>query len=233
MDDVRRPPRGPVLALVALTCAALAGCSGGPAAPGPDQSPRVSGPPGSPSNPLVRTCADEAQPEGPAPVSAGPRDLAVGPVYFAGAWALATYTPAQYGWATLGRHGRFYKFGLVVRPGVVVTVTIGPSARGHAVIEMNVNGVNRGMTSVTYRSCRYGRRLLRPGHRLHPPAVPRLRAGRRHRGRPARDPPRHPAPVRPPLHVGPPAAARARPGGAGQYGRAAGLLRPAGVQVVG
>ena len=37
---------------------------------------------------------------------------------------------------------------------MVVTVTIAPSARGHAVIEMNVNGVNRGMTSVTYRSCR-------------------------------------------------------------------------------
>jgi hypothetical protein len=154
MGDVRRPPRGPTLALVALTCAALAGCSGGPAAPGPDQSPRVSGPPGSPSNPLVRTCADEAHPEGPAPVNAGPRDLAVGPVYFAGARAIARYTPAQFGWAAFGRHGRFYKFGLVARPGVVVTVTIGPSARGHAVIEMNVDGVNRGMTSVTYRSCR-------------------------------------------------------------------------------
>ena len=124
-------------------------------------------------------------------------------MYFAGARALATYTPAQYGWATFGRHGRFYKFGLVVRPGVVVTVTIGPSAHGRAVIEMNVDGVNRGMTSVTYRSCRTAGGFYAQGIAFtHPPFRGCVPVGVTV-GRPARDPPRHPLPVRPPLHVGP------------------------------
>jgi Ni,Fe-hydrogenase III small subunit len=86
---------------------------------------------------------------------------------------------------------------------VVVTVTIAPSARGHAVIEMNVNGVNRGMTSVTYRSCRTAGGFYAQGIAFtHPPfrgcvPVDVTVAG------PARDPPRHPASVRQPLHIGP------------------------------
>ena len=49
--------------------------------------------------------------------------------------ALATETPARHGYSLFGRHGRFYKLALVVRPGATVTVTIGASARGHAVID--------------------------------------------------------------------------------------------------
>jgi hypothetical protein len=71
-------------------------------------------------------------------------------MYFPGGLALATYTPAQYGYAPFGRHGRFYKLPLVVRPGATVTVTIGASARGHAVIATGPSGV----TSATYHACR-------------------------------------------------------------------------------
>jgi len=75
-------------------------------------------------------------------------------MYFPGGLALATYTPAQYGHAPFGRHGRFYKLALVVRPGATVTVTIGASARGHAVIGLAMDGSERGVTSATYHACR-------------------------------------------------------------------------------
>jgi hypothetical protein len=71
-------------------------------------------------------------------------------MYFPVGLALATYTPAQFGYAKFGRHGRFYKLPLVVRPGATVTVTIGASARGHAVIATGPAGV----TSATYHACR-------------------------------------------------------------------------------
>jgi hypothetical protein len=75
-------------------------------------------------------------------------------MYFADGLTLATRTPAWYGYAPFGRHGRFYKIGLVVRPGATVTVTIGASARGHAAIGLAVNGSDAGATSVTYHACR-------------------------------------------------------------------------------
>jgi hypothetical protein len=125
----------------------------------PAQSPaslHVVGPVGSPGNPLVLSCAAEAwpgYPDPPVPATPGPHDLAVGPMYFADGLTLATKTPAWYGYAPFGRHGRFYKIGLVVQPGATVTVTIGASARGHAVIGLVVNS-DGGATSVTYHSCR-------------------------------------------------------------------------------
>jgi hypothetical protein len=125
--------------------------------PSPASSPHVTGPLGSPGHPLVLSCAAEAwpgYPDRPAPVTPGPHDLAIGPLYFAYGRALATETPAQHGYAPFGRHGRFYKFGLVVRPGATVTVTIGASARGHALIALPVNGSDRGVTSATYHACR-------------------------------------------------------------------------------
>ena len=64
--------------------------------------------------------------------------------------ALATYTPAQWGYAQFGHHGRFYKLPLVLRPGATVTVTIGASARGHTVIATGPSEV----TSATYHACR-------------------------------------------------------------------------------
>ena len=75
-------------------------------------------------------------------------------MYFAGALTLAAETPAGHGYAPFGRHGQSYKFGVVVRPGATVTVTIGASARGHAVIDLSANGSERGVTSATYHACR-------------------------------------------------------------------------------
>ena len=109
--------------LAMLTCAILAGCTGASTsnanrtatsspAQSPASGPHVTGPPGSPGNPLVLSCAAEVwpgYPDRPAPVAPGPRDLAVGPMYFPVGLALATYTPAQWGYAPFGRHGRFYK----------------------------------------------------------------------------------------------------------------------------
>jgi hypothetical protein len=163
---VRSQPLFLALALATLMCAGLAGCTAArtPSAARPAtaplaqpavSSPHVTGPDGSPGSPLVVPCTDEAWPgyPGTSPVTPGPHDLAVGPMYFANALLLATETPAQHGYAQFGRHGRFYKLGLVVRPGATVTVTIGASARGHAVIAI-AGDVPAGMTSVTYHACR-------------------------------------------------------------------------------
>jgi hypothetical protein len=156
------------LTMAALTCVILAGCTGAspPGAARPDTAPPaqppvggppVTGPLGSPGNPLVVSCAAESwpYPDG-APVTPRPQDLAVGPMYIAGGLALAAETPAQHGYAPSGRHGRFYKFGLIVRPGATVTVTIRASARGHVMIA--APGVGQlglgGVTSATYHACR-------------------------------------------------------------------------------
>ena len=149
---MRAQPLFAALILATLGCAMLAGCtpSAAPAAP---TSPHATGPVGSPANPLVITCGMEAwpgSPAPPAPVRPGRRDLAVGPLYFAGARSLASTKPARHGYAPFGRHGRFYKFGMVVRPGTTVTVTIGASQRGHAVIALAEGAA----TSVTYHACR-------------------------------------------------------------------------------
>jgi hypothetical protein len=77
-------------------------------------------------------------------------------MYFPGGRALATYTPAQYGYSPFGRHSRFYKLALVVRPGATVTVTIGASARGHVLIAAPGAGQlgPGGVASATYHACR-------------------------------------------------------------------------------
>lgn len=58
-------------------------------------------------------------------------------------------TPAEYGYSSYGRGGRFYKVGVVVAMGATATVTIAPPVRGHAVIALPGASV----TSVTYHSC--------------------------------------------------------------------------------
>jgi hypothetical protein len=73
-------------------------------------------------------------------------------MYFPVGLAIATYTPAQWGYAPFGRHGRFYKLPLVVRPGATVTVTIGASARGHVMIDVG-GDMPGGVTSATYHAC--------------------------------------------------------------------------------
>jgi hypothetical protein len=112
--------------------------------------------PGSPGNPLVVPCGLEAWPDRPAPASPGRRTWPPGRYTSPVASPLATQTPARYGYAPFGRHGRAYKVALVVRPGATVTVTIGARARGHAVID-NPAGEQRGLggvTSATYHACR-------------------------------------------------------------------------------
>lgn len=149
----------PVLAV--LVGAALAGCAHAVAGPGPAAArhatarpaAHLAGPLGGPGNPLALSCAAEAwpgYPSPPAPATPGPHDLAAGSAYFPGGLAVATYTPAQYGYSPFGRHGRFYKLAVVVRPGATVTVTIGARARGHAVIAIGPGGV----TAATYHACR-------------------------------------------------------------------------------
>lgn len=146
-----------------LICAILAGCtaSGTPGAnrtatPAPSHSPasspRVFEPPGSAGNPLVRDCDLLANPflVPPGPFHPGPADLVIGPLDITGGKALATETPAEHGYSSYGRGGRFYKDGLMVATGATVTVTIGPPARGHVVIDLGPLG---GRTSVTYHGC--------------------------------------------------------------------------------
>jgi hypothetical protein len=178
---VRRQALLLTLTWATLTCAILAGCTG-TGTPGtsraaasprlaPASSPRLAGPLGSPGNPLVRSCAAEAWPGPPgrAPVTPGPHDLAVGPMYFPVGLALATKTPSWLGYAPFGRHGRFYKLPLVVRPGATVTVTIGASARGHVMIDVG-GDMPGGVTSATYHACRKAGGFYAQGFAFtHPP----------------------------------------------------------------
>src|SRR5260370_27513722 len=179
IGHVRSRPLFLTLTLATLTCAILAGCTGASTpntnrtttsspAQSPASSPHVTGPRGSPGNPLVLSCAAEAwpgYPDPPAPVTPGPHALAVGPIYFPVGLALATYTPAQFGYAPFGRHGRFYKLPLVVRPGATVTVTIWATARGHAVSPTGPSEV----TPATSHACPNAGGLFPPGLPFTPP----------------------------------------------------------------
>jgi hypothetical protein len=115
--------------------------------------------PGSPGNPLVVPCGLEAWPGYPTArrrPARGRRTWPPGRCTSPVASPLATQTPARYGYAPFGRHGRAYKVALVVRPGATITVTIGARARGYAVID-NPAGEQRGLggvTSATYHACR-------------------------------------------------------------------------------
>lgn len=140
-------------ALAGLACAALAGCTGGTPS-GPAQragsppaaaSPRVTGPAGSPGNPMVFSCGAESFTDPPVPQQPQRGDLAVGPLVIVTGKAVATGDPA--GW---GEHGS-YKIPFVVAEGSTVTVTIDPPARGHVVI--GNPHARHGVTAATYRPC--------------------------------------------------------------------------------
>lgn len=153
---MRSQPLFFVLTLAALTSATLASCTGGSAPAATQSAPHVTGPVGSPGNPVILSCDAESwpgSPDPPASVTPGPLDFAVGPMYFAGARDLANETAAREGYAPYGRDGRFFKFGVVVRPSATVTVTIGASAIGHVVIVRAVNGSELAVTSATYHAC--------------------------------------------------------------------------------
>lgn len=156
-----------MLLVATLACAILAGCTGG-STPGPNRtappspslppasSAHVSGSAGSAGNPLVVSCDAESWPVPPAPFHPQPGDLVIGPLDIASIRALATMTPAEHGYSSDGHGGRFYKFGMIVRPGATVTVTIGAAIRGHVLIA--APGVGNlglaGVASATYHACR-------------------------------------------------------------------------------
>jgi hypothetical protein len=126
----------------------LAGCTGGAASSGAHHpEPAVTGPAGGPGNPQVFSCAAESFAGGSVPVPPQPGDLAVGPLVIIGGKKLAGADPA--GW---GEHGS-YKIPFFVPRGSTVTVTIGPPARGHVVIDNPY--APRGVTAATYRPCRH------------------------------------------------------------------------------
>ncbi len=155
------PVRGPSplsgRALATLTCAALAGCTGGgtsgPAPPAasahPQPGPRATGPKGSPGNPFVLSCGQEAFPDPPVQQRPRPGDLVIGPLFIVNGRELATADPAGF-----GDHGA-YKIPLVLALGSTATVTIAPAARGHVVIDnpyARLRGV-RDLVAATYRAC--------------------------------------------------------------------------------
>ncbi|MGI8445599.1 MAG: hypothetical protein ACR2MP_00080 [Streptosporangiaceae bacterium] len=161
-----------VFALIPLTCAILAGCTGASpsgtnraATPAPSQfqasGAHHAGPLGTAGNPLVLTCAAEAFPGYPDRMPSHPQlsDLVIGSLYIAGGKMLATESPAQYGYASYGHGGRFYKMGLVLAKGTTATVTIAPPARGHVVIAPWGGGA----TSITYHSCPHAQGFFAQG----------------------------------------------------------------------
>ena len=147
-----------MLPVTAMICAVLAGCTGSTpganrsAAPSPSQSParspRVFGPAGGAGNPLVLPCDARF---GPALwFRPRPGDLVIGPLDLARGKAVATMTPAGYGYSSYGHGGRFYKMGLALARGAAATVTIAPPVRGHVVMAV---GSMSAVTSATYHSC--------------------------------------------------------------------------------
>jgi hypothetical protein len=142
-------------ALAALTCVILAGCTGAahratPPSPGhAAASPRATGRLGSPGNPLLLSCADEAfpgYPDPPVPRRPQPGDLVIGPLFIVNGKRLAAASPAGYGY-----HGS-YKIPFIVLPGATVMVTIGAPARGQVVID-NPDSPVGGVAAASYHSC--------------------------------------------------------------------------------
>ncbi len=104
---------------------------------------------GTPKNPQILTCYEEAtQFTGSLP-QVGPHDIGFGAGYFPNARGLATMHPPN-----RGQEARLtgYKLPPVVDPGATVTMTISPGARSY-VVQQNSWSPPRGSVSVTYRAC--------------------------------------------------------------------------------
>src|SRR5258708_25260334 len=124
-----------VVSLAALICAILAGCPGSGTPGGPASSSHVFGPPGSAGNPLVLSCDARFGPS--LWFRPRPGDLVIGPLDLAGGKAVATMTPAKYGYSSDGHGGRVYKMGLALAKGAPATVTIAPPAPGHPGVDIS------------------------------------------------------------------------------------------------
>jgi hypothetical protein len=88
--------------------------------------------------------------DGQATAQPRPEDVGIGALRYAGAAAWATMPPPSDVRLSDGRY--FYKTGAMLHPGSVVTVTIAPTARHHAAIDVQ-GGPDSGSTSVTYHAC--------------------------------------------------------------------------------
>src|SRR5258708_31851898 len=116
-----------VVSLAALICAILAGCPGSGTPGGPASSSHVFGPPGSAGNPLVLSCDARFGPS--LWFRPRPGDLVIGPLDLAGGKAVATMTPAKYGYSSDGHGGRVFKLGRARGRGGPGPLTIAPPAR--------------------------------------------------------------------------------------------------------
>jgi hypothetical protein len=108
---------------------------------------------GTPTQPQLLTCHEEAtQFTGTLP-SIGPHDIGFGPGYFPQARRLATANPPD-----AGRNAKLtgYKLPPVVYPGATVTMTIASAARSY-VVQQNPWSPSQGSLSVTYRACLHKR----------------------------------------------------------------------------
>jgi hypothetical protein len=157
---VRRQPLFPTLTLATLTCAILAGCtvSSTPRAARsatvpPTQPlasrPHVTEPLGSPGRPLMLSCTEKSVGD---PVTPGPGDVVVGPLYI----LLARNSVDPSGAGSAPQHR--YKYPIAVAPGSTVTMMIAASARGHVVIDnpyAHLWGIGL-VAAATYRACQPG-----------------------------------------------------------------------------
>jgi hypothetical protein len=145
------------LTLATLTCAILAGCtvsSTSRAARSPTvlptqplaSGPHVTGPVGTPGRPLMLSCSEKSV---AGPVTPGPGDVVVGPLYIIN--ARNSVDPSGAGSAP--QHE--YKYPIAVAPGATVTMMIAASARGHVVID-NPYGPPAGVVAASYRACQPG-----------------------------------------------------------------------------
>jgi hypothetical protein len=157
IGHVRSQPLFLTLTLACLTCAMFAGCtvSSTPRAARPATAPptqslasglHVTWPLGTPGRPLMLSCSEQSV---AGPVTPGPGDVVVGPLYILN--ARNSGDPSGAGSAP--QHG--YKYPIAVAPGATVTMMIAASARGHVVID-NPYGPPAGVVAASYRACQPG-----------------------------------------------------------------------------
>lgn len=101
---------------------------------------------GTPGRQLMLSCSEKSVAD---PVTPGPGDLVVGPLYIIN----ARNSVDPNGAGTAPQHG--YKYPIAVAPGATVTMMIAASARGHVVIT-NPYGPSPGVVAASYRACRPG-----------------------------------------------------------------------------
>lgn len=152
--------RGFLVPALVVGVSVLASCGGGGMSKRRALTDRPAGrsraPTGSPSNPAMLSCQQEASVGSGAPVAPRPGDLIVGPLSFPNGLRLATANPHGY-----GSQGS-YKLPPVLAPGSTVTITIAPPARAYVVMKNpyigNPNFAQNdppGVVAVTYQACQH------------------------------------------------------------------------------